>query len=374
MTGPESSPDEPSAVVLFDPSGTAHADNALEGLAAAAAKRRVPLVVHAPKAPRSSGTLDWIPVEVGATLPDRRTQLAHRRALVAAIKAAPPGAVVCDLGLGRTLRSRGPRIPSSPRFVGIGHQTNAIDERADGTRKPRQTKNQSVLRQLGASGARVVAHTDEAARRFGDFMPVENIRRLGWPVVATDDPCLSAPAPEGDGITLLFAGTARVEKGLAALLRAARAVEGFDRLVVPGRIAPAAMATLDTSDPRLERWDRWLEPEEYFTTLGGASLVVLPYRGKYLRHGIYSSVMGEAMARGRPLVVTPALGHLLPPGYAGAVVARDESDEALAEALRAAIAGRDELEAAAMTAGRAHVRTHHSFEGYLAGIIDAGTS
>ncbi len=104
-----------------------------------------------------------------------------------------------------------------------------------------------------------------------------------------------------------------------------------------------------------------------------ASIVVLPYRGKYLRHGIYSSVMGEAMARGRPLVLTPALGHLLAPGYGGAVVATDESDDALAAALRDAITRRPELEATAMTDGRAHVRTHHSFEAYLDGIIRAGT-
>ena len=191
--------------------------------------------------------------------------------------------------------------------------------------------------------------------------------------MAADDPCLTAPVSPGDGVTLLFAGTARVEKGLATLLRAARHVEGFDRLVVPGRIAPAALAGLDLSDPRLERWDRWLEPDEYFATMQAASVVVLPYRGKYLRHGIYSSVMGEAMARGRPLVLTPALGHLLPRGYAGAVVAADESDDALAAALREAVARQPELEVAAMTAGREHVRTHHTFEGYLDGVIRAGT-
>ncbi len=272
------------------------------------------------------------------------------------------------------MRSHGPRIPEPGRLVAVGHETNAIDSRADGTPRHGQRGNQSVIRRLGRGGAHVIAHTDSAARRFAEFVPPANIHRLGWPVVGAADPCLTAPAPTTEGVTLLFAGTARVAKGLPSLLRAARTVEGFDRLVVPGRIATSALATLDLSDPRLERWDRWLEPDEYFATLASASMVVLPYGSKYTRHGIYSSVMGEAMARGRPLVVSPALGQLLPEGYGGAVIAADESDDALAAALRQGLERLPALEAAAMSAGRAYMRTHHSFEGYLDGIIGAGTS
>ena len=365
---------EPSAVVLFDPSGTAHAANAIQGLATAAANRRLPLVVHAPQPPRSSGALEWIPAEVGAMLADRAMRLAHRRALVAAIETAHADAVVCDLGLGRTIRSRGPRIPAGPRFVGVGHQTNAIDPRDDGRARDGQRGNLRVLRRLGRSGARIIVHTDAAARRFAEFVPAENISRAGWPVVATDDPCLRAPPPATEGVTLLFAGNARLVKGLPTLLEASRSVTGFDRLVVPGRIAPSALAQLDVSDPRLELWNRWLEADDYYRTLATASLVVLPYQHGYLRHGIYSSVMAEAMARGRPLVVSPSLGHLLPEGYAGAVIARDDTVAALAAALHEGIERRAALETEAMSAGRAHVRTHHTFEGYLSAIVEAGTA
>jgi glycosyltransferase involved in cell wall biosynthesis len=363
----------PTGIVLFDPSGTAHAGPALDGLARAAAARGLPVVVHAPVRPDAPGDLTWVEVDVGTMLPDRSSKRAHRRALVDALRAAPAGSVFCDLGLGRTMRSRGPRIPAAPSTVCIGHQTNAINARRDGGRRRDGRGNQRVLEGLGRSGARFVAHTDAAADRLAQFVPAAHIHRLGWPVVARDDPCLLAPVPEAGPVTLLFAGSARVEKGLPLLTRAIRGVEGFERLVVPGRVAPFARAQLDLSDSRIDLWDRWLEQDEYFSTLAGASIVVLPYQAGYLRHGVYSSVMGEAMARGRPLVVSGALGHLLPDGYRGAVVAEDESEEALAAALRSAIQCRGDLEAAAMADGRAYVREHHSYEGYLDGILRAGT-
>jgi glycosyltransferase involved in cell wall biosynthesis len=307
-------------------------------------------------------------------LADRATRRAHRAALVGALRQAPAGAVFCDLGLGRTLQSRGPAIPVDTSTVAVCHQTNAIDPGPDGRRRAGRRANLRVLRSLGRHGVRFVVHTEGAAARLAAFVPAEHVQRLGWPVVARDDPCLTAPAPPSGTVTLLFAGSARMEKGLPALLRAVRGVRGFDRLVVPGRIPPDALRALDRSDTRVELWNRWLPRAEYTATLREASIVVLPYREGYLRHGVFSSVMAEAMARGRPLVVSAALGHLLPAGYRGAVVAADESDAALTRALQEGVERRVALEAVAMTDGRAHVRAHHSYEAYLDGIVRAGVA
>ena len=365
---------QPRAVVLFDPSGTAHSVHALQGLADAAADRSLPVVVHAPESPAPRGDLEFVHASVGVMLTDRTSRRAHRRTLADALGAAPDGAVFCDMGLGRTVQSRGPRIPAGPSTVFIGHQTNAVDDPRDGGRRRDAAGNRRVLRRLAGAGARVIAHTDTAERRWAELIPPAAIRRAGWPVAAATDACL-APGwrpPATDTVTLLFAGSARMQKGLPLLLEAARSVTGFDRLVIPGRIAAPARAGLDLSDPRVQVWDRWLTPAEYSDTLAAASIVVLPYRSGYLVHGIYSSVMGEAMAYGRPLVVSAALGALLPEGYRGAVVAPTDSPIELEVALADAIARRDELEAAAMTEGREHVRTHHTYERYLDAILAAG--
>lgn len=364
------------SLVLFDPSGTAHSGNAIAGLATAARHAGLGVSVHAPESMRP-GDLDpavrWVPAEVGAVLGTRRTQVAHRRALNAALADTGPTGAFCDLGLGRTVQSRGPRIPATPRSAFVIHQTNHIDPSPDRGRQARTiTRNRAVLRDLGERGAAIVVHTAVAQERVAELVPAPQVHCLGWPVAHRDAPCL---APEWraqpEGRTILFAGSARPQKGLAALLDAARTVEGFDRLVVPGRIRPRLRSLIDTSDPRVELWDRWLSAAEYAEAFARAALVVVPYQRAYLERGTYSSVMAEAMAYGRPLLVSEPLAPLLPPGYAGAVVADAETEAGLAAGLTEALDSLAALEQAAMTEGREHVRREHTYEGYLDGILEA---
>jgi glycosyltransferase involved in cell wall biosynthesis len=360
-------------LVLFDPSGTAHSGNALTGLATAARAAGLDVTVHAPAALAGDAGhpgVRWIDVEVGAVLADRRSRTAHRKALVRALDDAGTG-VLCDLGLGRTVKSRGSRLPATGRAAFVCHQTNHIDP-VDGTgAEAREVERcRAVLREIGARGGHVIAHTEVARARVAELVPPEQVHLLGWPVVHADAACL-APAwrPDPDGVTLLFAGSARLQKGLATLLDAAAGVTGFDRLVVPGRLPPRLRGRLELGDPRLDLWDRWLDPAEYQGAFARASLVVLPYQRAYLERGTYSSVMAEAMAHGRPLVVSEPLAPLLPPGYRGAVVADAETTAGLAAGLDRALSELDALEEVAMTEGREHVRRDHTYEGYLDAVL-----
>lgn len=358
-------------LVLFDPSGTAHSPNALAGLARAAAGLQ--LVVWSPQrpdGPAESGH-EWRQVETPAVLVDRRARRAYRAALCDALAATPRDWDFCDMGLGRTLGSRGPQIAASPRTVFIAHQTNAIDDRP-GHSSRRHARNRQVLVGLGRRGARFVAHTERTRRRLAEFVPDDQIVIAGWPVVSTDDPCLG-PAwdPPPADPTLLFAGAGRREKGLVELTRAVGRVQGFTRLSVPGRVADRLRADLDLSDPRIDIGDAYLDAAEYRESFRAASLVVLPYQRGYLEHGIFSSVLAEACAFGRPVVVSRWLAELLPEGYGGAVVADDDVDDGLARAIGEALERLPELTDRAMTEGRAFARRRHTFESYLAVLRDA---
>jgi glycosyltransferase involved in cell wall biosynthesis len=360
-----------ASLVLFDPSGTAHSGNAIDGLATAAVAAGIAVTVHAPEQPHVPGDeAAWVPTEVGPVLGDRTTRRAHRAALARALADAGAGGVVCDLGLGRTLHSRGKAIRSGAGTVFVCHQTNAIDPGRTREGRRLTARSRRLLKTIGETGAQIVTHTDIARERVTEYVPAAQVHCLGWPVTHRDAPSLGpAWRPEPDGVTVLFAGSARRAKGVDLLVRAAPLVQGFDRVVVPGRIPAPLRRELDVTDPRVELWERWLDADEYRAAFARASLVALPYREAYLDHGTYSSVLGEAMAYGRPLLVSRALAHLLPPGYQGALVADTESPEALAAGLTQALAELDRLEAAAMDAGRAHVGAAHSYEGYVEGIM-----
>jgi glycosyltransferase involved in cell wall biosynthesis len=188
-------------------------------------------------------------------------------------------------------------------------------------------------------------------------------------VVAATDRCLGPGwDPQPDDVTVLFAGSVRPEKGLPELVEAITRVEGLDRLLVPGRLGPAARGWLEVSDPRVVLEDRFLDAEEYRDRFARSVLSVLPYRRTYVDHGIFSSVLAESMAYGRPMVVSEHLAGLLPPDYRGAVVAGPGPD-GIARAISEALRRLPELTREAMTTGRAFAAERFTYERYLSTIL-----
>jgi glycosyltransferase involved in cell wall biosynthesis len=374
------------SLVLFDPSGTSHSFNAIDGLVRAAAGRQIKLTVLSPAqpaemaaTPEPAGTpwLEWHRCEVAPMLTDRTTRHAHRRALIEAIHCGGTAATIfCDMGLGRTLASRGPAVDVSPNTVFITHQTNEIDLRKNTFKRRRYiARNARILSSLGRRGAQFIVHTPRTRDRISEHVPSTQIHLHGWPVASAADPRLATDwQPRPEGITLLFAGSARVEKGLLTLLEAVRSVPSFDRLIVPGRIPGKLGARLVDLDPRVELWNRWLEPDEYRTLFGAASLVVLPYRNSYGAHGIYSSVLGDTMAAGRPVLISDPLEPLLPDNYGGAVSVEPDSVASLAGGLERALSDLLSMERVAMTTGRDYIARHHTYEHYLSAILAAPPS
>lgn len=367
---------------LFDPSGTAHSGNALHGLARAAHDLAIPTTVYAHPSVDPSlapSSVSWIPVEGVAEMIDDETRRTHRSTVnrILAEFGTSPTRIFCDLGLDRTMRSRGADTPADPNTVFVCHRSAALDIRPVRIlRRLRRhrSRNRRVLRDLGRTGARFVAHTDAVAERLGDFVPADHVVKLGWPVQSRRAEVLDPDwVPHRTDTTLLFAGSLRAEKGFLPLLDAVQGVPGFDRLVVPGRIPKLFRDQISLTDDRVELWDRWLTTSEYEATFASAALVILPYVAHYRDRGTMSSVLLEALAYGRPLVVSDSIAHLLPENYAGAVVIDVTTPSSIAAGVRGALAQLPDLEHAAMTDGRRFIAEHHTYEGYVEGIVRAGT-
>lgn len=362
-----------AGLVLFDPAGTAHSRNVLQGLTDAAVDLPLTIVSREPPVAAADRSVTWRECSTPGQLVRTADRRRYRRALVDALAARPEGAVFCDLGLGRTVSSRGPRIRLGGPTVFIGHQSNAIDEHERLGRAERSA-NRRVLRDLCRQDARFVVHTARMRDRLLEYTAADRIVVSGWPVVAAADPCLGAgwdPRPEG--VSLLFAGSVRREKGLLELVEALAHVDGYDRLVVPGRLGAGVRRDLGaTTDPRIVLEDAFLDAAEYRARFAECALAVLPYTRRYVDHGIFSSVLAETMAYGRPMVVSEHLTELLPPGYRGAVVAAPGA-AGLAAAIDDAIAQLPALTEAAMTVGRAFAAERFTYERYLAAILRAAS-
>ncbi|MFN8028063.1 MAG: glycosyltransferase [Acidimicrobiia bacterium] len=188
------------------------------------------------------------------------------------------------------------------------------------------------LAQFAERGVHFVTHTDTARRTMEEFLPASAVSttRLVGP-----DPA-PRPARETRQVPqLLFVGDDRWEKGLPALLEAVRDLDVVVRHLggefheePPGerRVGRALMVR-----------ERRVDDASLRQAYDDCDLVVLPYETtRYRDQGSGSRVLAEALAYAAPVLLTPALSANVPPGYAGAVLARSASPADLRAALEGA--------------------------------------
>lgn len=279
--------------------------------------------------------------------------------------------IVADLYLDKAIWTWPRAVDRIPRTVHVLH--HAHQYRSDPGKSPaermRTTLARYRLRSWMEQGDTLIVHTRHAFETIRDFIPNSDLRLVGYPIRMMSTPLL--PRDTTRGIELLFVGQARAEKGLPHLIDALSWLPPRITLTVVGSQNPGVRTKLETRcDTSRVKWiDRFVAMEELAAHYERATLIVLPYEGRFRDHGGASGVLLEALGHGRPIVTTSALASQLPDGYTGAVTVESTDPEALAEGIKSAIDDIEQLERAALADGPRFIASSHSFENYVGSLI-----
>lgn len=186
---------------------------------------------------------------------------------------------------------------------------------------------------------RVIALSNYAAQRLSGS-PSVRAKLQVVPLSAVFEPRESGARNEAP-IRLLFAGRMIAYKGLDILAEALRHIADRDdwRLTIAGSGPALDAATAKRFKfAQVERVKRdWLTEAELEAEIAACDIVLAPYRS-----ATQSGVLAQAMARGKPSVVTPvgALSEQIGDGVAGWVADRADAS-AFAAALEQALSSAD---------------------------------
>ncbi|HTL87753.1 MAG TPA: glycosyltransferase [Acidimicrobiia bacterium] len=383
-----------SSIALFDGIGTAHSLPLVAGLDAAAAaagiRRQWTTALRPPGA--GSEACKWTRIDgFYARYCETGTfrASAYRQAWREAVTRAEQfgASFYCDLAVEQLLSSRLGRVelgipgvwvvhqvPAPPRAGSHWHRGKAlVANRRRWKIEARLARSRSVLRNLARGDGRFVVHTAAARERLARIVPASPIHLAPWPIVS------AAAPPElacGSGaVTAVFPGECRAGKGLDVLLDALPSVSGLDQVDLPTVVtADAQHLVRSAADPRVRISTSWLTNDEYHARLRAASLAVLPYRTSAMANAGISASLLDVLAVGLPAVITKPIARGLPPRYEGAIVVDADSPAALADGINRALTQLDELRVAAQQQGPSFVVANHSYERYLATLIEAGTA
>jgi glycosyltransferase involved in cell wall biosynthesis len=353
----------PAAWLLYDDGDTGHHPGYIERVTEAVAKAGIRPIVAAPARPPSLVRPDdWIEVEAH---PHRAVHLTYSQIRRVARRAASMGVdTFVDLYLDKN-------IWGMQAAGGIQHRVHILHHaeqyRLDSRRGLAGVRTRFLRHQLATlsdQGATVVVHTPRAAEIIRSAVTSKRLVMAGYPVPSATTRVASPPS---DPPVVLFTGAGRREKGLESLIAALSLLEHEVRLRVVGKQPEGLIEYLDPDRSPLIEWiDRRVTDEELWAEYNGASLAVLPYQPVFGEHGGPSSVLLEVIARGVPVVTTPALADQLPPGGQSAVVAASHTPSSLAAAIDAALGRLADLSETALRTGPEFIRRSHSYDAYVA--------
>jgi glycosyltransferase involved in cell wall biosynthesis len=215
--------------------------------------------------------------------------------------------------------------------------------------------------------ARVLALSNHAAQQLAKMPGVRGKLQVA-PLSAVFEPRDVAPRTDGP-VRLLFAGRMIAYKGVDILADAlpSLAQRGDWRLTVAGA-GPALDEAVARrfAGPQIQRVTRaWLTEAELDAHIAACDIVLAPYRS-----ATQSGLISQALAQGKPCVVTPVggLGEQIGDGVAGWIAARADAS-AFATALEQALASPGEVRAKAEGAlALARAAWQHDYWRWLADV------
>jgi glycosyltransferase involved in cell wall biosynthesis len=351
-------------ICFFDVASSGHHPSFRAGLASAAVDTGAEVTVASPD-PHELPDIEWIhAVERGLGLGGRRQFRRisnHCRDIEAAM--------FVDLNFDRNVWVIPHSHANIPARRHVLHHTNQYIAEDRGTMGGLRTAGlRRFLSRLTDQGAQVIVHTQRAREVLGPIAAPNSILQFGYPIhrewILHADTHI---AVDHHRPRVLFVGRARREKGLQDLLEAVARLGRDVVIQVAGPQDVAVLSSIQRSSPTVEiEWlDKFVPDVELMELFRTASIVAVPYRGVFRRHGGASGVLLQALAQAKPLITTYAVADQLPTGYGGAVIVPPDDALALAEGLEYALQRIGQLSRAAVAAGPSFVSTHHTFSGYI---------
>ncbi|MEQ8717506.1 MAG: glycosyltransferase family 4 protein [Acidimicrobiales bacterium] len=264
---------------------------------------------------------------------------------------------------------------SADRFVAVLHSREQLSATFGRDRLLRPAIHRARLRAFTKTLDKaevVICLRDPIAEAVETLCPGTRTVVIGYPVVS--DALTAAPPTDGspgDGrLRILVPGHIRPDKGLDELLAALVGFSTPTTVEVTGAQSPGLDLPVSVGPHAVVVDDRPVSEPEMGAAHHRADLVLAPLPAEFAGSGRARGTLLKAAAYGVPVVTTPAGLAQLPDGY-GCVVVDPFTPAALRAALEGAVGRLDALAVAAAGRGPDHIRRHHTFEVFAAGLTEA---
>lgn len=260
----------------------------------------------------------------------------------------------------------GPR--TKMRYVHVLHRPGYFA--ADAARHAADVGRLAELVRERAGDSLFVVNTITGARQAGAFVDPAAIIRTGWPTATraeVDTWFRDNQPPAGEEPYVLSIGSARSDKGIDVLLAA---LADGPRLVILGQQYDGVEERIrrEHARTRVEWESGWVSRQRLGEGIRGASVVVFPYQEEFAGYGGASGALAQALAAGKPVIVSDVLAEQVPPSPACRVVPSTDV-AALRRAVNDALREVDDLHRAAAEL-RGYVETNHTYEGFIERLLE----
>lgn len=242
---------------------------------------------------------------------------------------------------------------------------------ADAVRHPEQRGTLADLVRDRAHSGLFVVNTRVGERQAAKFVAAGDLLRAGWPAASRAEVAGRFERPYAepqDEPYVLSIGSARSDKGIDMLMSA---LADGPRLRVVGQQYEGVEAQLTTEypDTRVDWETGWISRSRLCQAIDDAAVLVFPYQAEFAGYGGASGALAQALAAGKPVIVSEILADQVPPVSDACRVVSSTDERALRRSIEDALRDPRALHEAAIGT-RAHVDRNHTYEGHLEQVLE----
>lgn len=260
-----------------------------------------------------------------------------------------------------------PGPPTAMQHVHVIHRPGYF---AADSRQRADTANLTGLVRERAADALFVVNTATGARQAAAFVDPASLIATAWPTatrVEVDAWFRDNRPVDGTEPYVLSIGSARSDKGIDIVLAA---LADGPLLRILGQQYAGVEERIRREHPRTRvDWESgWVSRSRLGEVIRRASVIVFPYQQEFAGYGGASGALAQALAAGKPVIVSEVLAEQVPRSPACRVVPAADVG-ALRRAVTEALRDVADLHRAA-DGLRGHVEAHHTYEGFIEKLLE----